>query len=102
MAVASTVLAEELAPCSVEALDLSVRAHNILRNLGIETIGDLARADATSLLAAQNCGRKTIAEIMACLKMMGLKMANSDAIFADDVIAGYAASLRTGSVITRG
>jgi len=83
-----------MAPCLVEALALSVRAHNVLKNQGIVTIGDLVRADAKSLLAAQNCGRKTIAEIMACLKMMGLKMVNSDAIFPDEIIDGYAAALR--------
>ena len=94
MAATNMVQSEEKSACEVAALPLSVRAHNVLKNQGIETIHDLVNADAKSLLAAQKCGKKTIAEIIACLKMMGLRMVNSESIFPDAVIDMYIASIQ--------
>lgn len=94
MPATNAVQTEEKSACAVEALPLSVRAHNVLKNQGIETIHDLVNADAKSLLATQSCGKKTIAEIIACLKMMGLKMVNSESIFPEAVIDLYIASIQ--------
>lgn len=89
-----TLSLEEKLACSVDALYLSVRAYNIMKNRGIKTLKDLVNTDARELLASPNCGKKTVAEILANLKMAGLKMANSDGMFSDTVIDGHVASIR--------
>lgn len=86
MTTAKTISDEEKLACSVEALPLGVRGSNILKHLGFKTIRDLVNTDAKILLATPNCGKKTLAEIVACLKILGLTMENSDGIFKDDVI----------------
>jgi DNA-directed RNA polymerase alpha subunit len=94
MATQKAITARDAITCSVDLLPLSVRAHNVLKVLGIETINDLVAADAKSLLDTPNCGKKTMAEIIACLKMMGLNMVNGDSIFSDTTIDGYIASIQ--------
>ena len=94
MSTTNTVCAVGKTVSSVDALPLSVRARHVLKNQGITTIGDLVDADAQALLAAHNCGKKTIAEIIACLKMMGLTMVNGESIFPSAVIDRYIASIQ--------
>lgn len=90
----TTTKTQEKLPCSVDALYLSVRAYNILKNRKIKTIKDLVDTDARELLASPNCGRKTVAEILANLKMAGLRMENSDGMFPDSVIESHVTSIR--------
>jgi len=94
MTTTKTLSIEETLTCSVDALPLSIRGSNVLKSQGVETIRDLVNSDARVLLVSPNCGKKTIAEIVACLKMTGLKMENSDGMFPDDVIEGHIASIR--------
>jgi len=77
---------EEKLAYPVAALVLSVRAYNVLRNQGINTVGELANSDARLLLQAQNCGKKTLIEFIACLKMAGLQMQNADGLYSDEEI----------------
>ena len=77
---------EEKLAYPVDALVLSVRASNVLKNQGIRTVGELASSDARLLLQAQNCGKKTLIEYVACLKMAGLQMQNCEGLYSDEEI----------------
>jgi DNA-directed RNA polymerase alpha subunit len=48
---------------SITSLDLSVRAYNILKGMGINTIGSLLKLTKTKLMAQPNCGAMTYREI---------------------------------------
>lgn len=57
---------------SVEELELSVRAHNCLKNADIKTIADLVQKTEYDMLRTKNFGRKSLAEIKEILLSMGL------------------------------
>ena len=48
---------------SITSLDLSVRAYNILKGMGINTISSLLKLTKTKLMAQPNCGAMTYTEI---------------------------------------
>jgi hypothetical protein len=54
---------------------LSVRAANVLYNLGIKTLSQLLDYGAVDLLLVPNCGEKTLKEIEEALANIGLKLA---------------------------
>lgn len=89
-----TLSLEEKLACSADKLYLSVRASNLLKNQGIRTIRDLVGTDARQMLSIQGCGKKTVAELIARLKMVGLKMENSDNLFPDAEIESRITSIR--------
>lgn len=86
---------EEKLAYSVDEFPMSVRASNILKRQGVKTVQDLVNLDAKVLLATEGCGKKTIVELLACLKMLNLKMPNSDRMFPDAVIDEHVASIRS-------
>lgn len=57
---------------SVEELELSVRAHNCLKNANIDTIADLVQKTEYDMLRTKNFGRKSLNEIKEILTTMGL------------------------------
>jgi DNA-directed RNA polymerase subunit alpha len=57
---------------SVEELELSVRAHNCLKNANIKTIADLVQKTEHDMLRTKNFGRKSLTEIKEILLSMGL------------------------------
>ncbi len=59
---------------SIEELDISQRALNSLRRIGISTIGDLVQLTEDELKSTKNIGRKALAEIKEALKEMGLSL----------------------------
>lgn len=61
----------------VEDLFLSVRTRNVLRNAGIEYVGDLVQLTEGWLLSFQNCGRKTVTELREKLAELGLELGMS-------------------------
>lgn len=85
---------EETLATSVDELPFRIRAFGAVRSRGIKTIGNLVDTDARALLASQGCGPKTVAEIVACLRMVGLKMTNSDGLFPEEVIERNITSIR--------
>lgn len=85
---------EEKRAYSVDALVLSVRAYNVLRYQDIKTVGELADSDARLLLQTQKCGKKTLLEYIACLKLAGLQIQNADGLYSDEEIDEKAASIR--------
>ena len=58
---------------SVDELELSVRSYNCLKNADIQTIGDLVQRSDQEMLKTKNFGRKSLNEIKAILKTMGLR-----------------------------
>ncbi len=71
--VAVDELAEKLS-LSIEELDISQRALNSLKRIGISTIGDLVRMTEEELKNTKNIGRKALAEIKSALEKMGLQL----------------------------
>ncbi len=59
---------------SIEELDISQRALNSLKRMGIATIGDLVQMTEEELKSTKNIGRKALAEIKEALKQMGLAL----------------------------
>jgi DNA-directed RNA polymerase alpha subunit len=58
----------------IEALDLSVRARNVLRNEDMVTVADLLQRSAADLMWLPNFGRRTLAEVRAFLAAKGRKL----------------------------
>jgi Bacterial RNA polymerase, alpha chain C terminal domain len=58
-------------------LGLSVRALRVVGELGIETIGDLAKLTPEKLSGRRNCGHKTIAEIVDLCERFGTSLQES-------------------------
>jgi DNA-directed RNA polymerase subunit alpha len=56
----------------VSELELSVRSANCLREAHIKTLGELVRKSEPEMLKYRNFGKKSLAEITAILKDMGL------------------------------
>jgi DNA-directed RNA polymerase subunit alpha len=59
---------------SVDELELSVRAHNCLKNADIKTIADLVQRSEHDMLRTKNFGRKSLNEIKEILVGMGLHL----------------------------
>jgi len=59
---------------SVDELELSVRAHNCLKNANIKTIADLVQRSEHDMLRTKNFGRKSLNEIKEILAGMGLHL----------------------------
>lgn len=57
---------------SIDELELSVRAHNCLKNANIQTIADLVQKTEQEMLKTKNFGKKSLNEIKNILKSMGL------------------------------
>jgi DNA-directed RNA polymerase subunit alpha len=59
---------------SVDELELSVRAHNCLKNADIKNIADLVQKTEHEMLRTKNFGRKSLNEIKEILNSMGLHL----------------------------
>jgi len=59
---------------SVEELELSLRAHNCLKNANIRTIGELVQKTEAEMLHTKCFGRKSLDEIKEALANMGLSL----------------------------
>lgn len=58
----------------IEELDVSQRALNSIKRMGINTIGDLVKLTEEDLKGTKNVGRKAINEIKEALKQLGLHL----------------------------
>ncbi|MEW5947329.1 MAG: DNA-directed RNA polymerase subunit alpha [bacterium] len=59
---------------SIDELDLSVRSYNCLKNANIESVEDLLNCSESQLKGLRNFGEKSLKEIVAKLKVMGLSL----------------------------
>lgn len=62
---------------SLDFLELDVRPHNVLRAMGVETIGQLTALGPKDLRKRRNCGFMTIWHIQKRLKRWGLSLKES-------------------------
>lgn len=62
----------DLLKSPIEALELSVRAHNCLKNAEIKRIVDLVRMDEDNVMRIKNFGRKSFDEVKARIAVLGL------------------------------
>lgn len=58
----------------VSDFELSVRSRNCLKNMGINTLGDLCRHTEQDLLGSKNFGETSLVEIKEVLTMKGLRL----------------------------
>ena len=62
----------------IEDLDLSVRSYNCLKRAGINTVEELTNRTAEDMMKVRNLGRKSLEEVLAKLKELGLQLNPSD------------------------
>ncbi len=59
---------------SIDELELSVRSHNCLKKMGINSIGDLVQRSEADLLKVRNFGKKSLEEVKKVLVDMHLSL----------------------------
>ena len=63
---------------TIEELDLSVRSYNCLKRAGINTVEELTNKTPEDMMKVRNLGRKSLEEVLAKLKELGLSLNNSE------------------------
>ena len=63
---------------TIEELDLSVRSFNCLKRAGINTVEDLISKTEEDMMKVRNLGRKSLDEVIAKLKSMGLSLSKGE------------------------
>ncbi len=63
---------------SIDELELSVRSYNCLKRAGINTVEELTNRSFDEMLKVRNLGRKSLEEVIAKLKELGLELKNGD------------------------
>ena len=69
---------EKVLEMSIEELDLSVRSYNCLKRAGINTVEELCNRTSDDMMKVRNLGRKSLEEVLAKLKELGLQLNPSD------------------------
>lgn len=68
------------ATMSIDDLDLSVRSNNCLRRAGINTVEELTQKSEEDMMKVRNLGRKSLEEVLAKLKELGLQLNPSEEV----------------------
>lgn len=63
---------------SIDELELSVRSYNCLKRAGINTVEELTRKTAEDMMKVRNLGRKSLEEVLAKLKELGLSLSTGE------------------------
>ena len=63
---------------TIEELDLSVRSFNCLKRAGINTVEELCNRTSEDMMKVRNLGRKSLEEVLAKLKELGLQLNPSE------------------------
>ena len=63
---------------SIDELELSVRSYNCLKRAGINTVEELINRTPEDMMKVRNLGRKSLDEVLAKLKELGLQLKSSD------------------------
>jgi DNA-directed RNA polymerase subunit alpha len=69
---------QRLLDTRIEDMDFSVRTFNCLRKDGVGTVGELVERTESDLMQIRNFGRKSLNEVKAKLKELGLSLAGSE------------------------
>ena len=59
---------------SIDELELSVRSYNCLKRAGINTVQELVNRTPDDMMKVRNLGRKSLEEVLAKLKELGLEL----------------------------
>ena len=73
---------EKVLEMSIDELDLSVRSYNCLKRAGINTVEELTNKTSEDMMKVRNLGRKSLEEVLAKLKELGLQLNPSDDVNA--------------------
>lgn len=65
---------------TIDELELSVRSYNCLKRAGINTVGELCNKTPDDMMKVRNLGRKSLEEVLAKLKDMGLSLRSSEEV----------------------
>ena len=69
---------EKVLEMSIDELELSVRSYNCLKRAGINTVQELTNKTPEDMMKVRNLGRKSLEEVMAKLKELGLQLNQSE------------------------
>jgi len=69
---------EKALEMSIDELELSVRSYNCLKRAGINTVEELTNKTSEDMMKVRNLGRKSLEEVLAKLKELGLQLNPSD------------------------
>ena len=62
----------------IDELELSVRSYNCLKRAGINTVEELCNRTSEDMMKVRNLGRKSLEEVLAKLKELGLELNQSE------------------------
>ena len=65
---------EKVLEMSIDELELSVRSYNCLKRAGINTVEELMNKTSEDMMKVRNLGRKSLDEVLAKLKELGLQL----------------------------
>jgi DNA-directed RNA polymerase subunit alpha len=63
---------------NIDELELSVRSYNCLKRAGINTVEELTNKTSEDMMKVRNLGRKSLEEVLAKLKELGLSLNSSE------------------------
>ena len=63
---------------NIDELELSVRSYNCLKRAGINTVEELTNKTSEDMMKVRNLGRKSLEEVLAKLKELGLSLREGD------------------------
>ena len=69
---------EKVLEMNIDELELSVRSYNCLKRAGINTVEELCSRTSEDMMKVRNLGRKSLEEVLAKLKELGLELNPSD------------------------
>lgn len=69
---------EKVLEMNIDELELSVRSYNCLKRAGINTVEELTNKTSEDMMKVRNLGRKSLEEVLAKLKELGLSLASSE------------------------
>lgn len=69
---------EKVLEMSIDELELSVRSYNCLKRAGINTVEELTNRTPEDMMKVRNLGRKSLEEVLAKLKELGLQLNQSE------------------------
>ena len=65
---------EKVLEMNIDELELSVRSYNCLKRAGINTVEELCNKTSDDMMKVRNLGRKSLEEVLAKLKELGLQL----------------------------
>ena len=65
---------EKVLEMSIDELELSVRSYNCLKRANINTVEELTNKTSDDMMEVRNLGRKSLEEVLAKLKELGLEL----------------------------